>query len=157
MKLVLLAAWLSLLCAVALAQQPQPPLPAVTRRPGFPINDSKPLPDNYQLTLKTIGQDKNASEFSLVLSSADFKADFPDAKSNISTLVGTLTPEEDGTLVFRYALGSELMITNGDNKSYKTMAFQSTVRLRPGEPVQIVKTDLFSIELTISRMGAKSK
>ena len=99
-------------------------------------------------------KEQKESELSLVVASADFKTDFPDAQSNIRTFVGTLTPEDGDAVSIRYALGGQIAVSDShSNVEYKTVTTQATVRLKLGEPVQILKSDARTCTLSVSRLS----
>ncbi len=131
-------------CALAPAQQPR----------SAPVNPVESVFENYVVTLTLTDKEQKTSELSLVVASADFKTDFPDTQSNINSFVGTLTPEEGDTVSIRYTLGGQLAVSvSPGNVQYRTIATQTTVRLKLGEPVQILKSDARTCTLRISRLS----
>lgn len=156
---------LALSFCVANAQQPQIPVlqRSIPPRMGTAnFTDERPsLPENYLLTLTVLEKEQVVTEMSLVLAAPEFTTNFPDAKSAITTFTGTILPEEGGTVLVRYAIGAEVALPVGEGQTqYKSISTQASVRLKPGEPVQIMKTDARSCRLSVVRLAdhpAKTK
>ena len=142
--------------------QTAPPLPAraTVSQPG---NDSaKPLPENYQLTLNVTEKDKPATELSMIIATADFKAETAEPSM---TFTGTLTPEESGAIIVRYGLGVQVAVNSEPSPvpspgfvgpprvgatQFKNIAAQASVRVRLGEPLNILNTANRVFTLTVS-------
>lgn len=150
MKTTLLA--LCTLCTVAAAQQPlQPPRRVVL--PGFA--EAAALAENYIVSLTISDKEQVVTEMALVVATAEFAISFPDVKSVLTNFTGTLIPEESGSVLVRYTIASEIPVSVGQNQiQYKTTSMQASVRLRPGEPVQILKSDTRSCRLSVERLAA---
>ncbi|MEA3211225.1 MAG: hypothetical protein QOE70_4282 [Chthoniobacter sp.] len=125
--------------------------PIFSRRP---VLDQAPAwPENYQLILSVFDKDKLLHEISVLVASLEFRADSFDPTL---TFQGTLVPAENGSFVLRYAVTAEIAVPTepgtvpigappvpaGRNVpvQFKTQTAQSTVRVRPGQPIEILKT-----------------
>ena len=153
MKTTLLA--LFAFCTLAAAQQPGMPL-QIPRRPPVP-GSAEPvaLAENYILSLTISDKEQVVTEMALVVATADFAISFPDPKSVMTNFTGTLTQEENGSVLIRYTIASEIPVSVGQNQvQFKSTSMQASVRLRPGEPVQILKADTRSCRLSIERLVA---
>ena len=104
-----------------------------------------------------------------MVATSQFKAD---ALDPTMTIVGTLAPEEGGTMLVRYQMGTEIAVptqtltapsasgqpvTTASSIQYKSSSVQASVRLRIGEPVQILKSGTRSYQLTVSRLSDAAK
>ena len=125
--------WLALLCAVTLAPtvlSAQGPAPAPRRILALPApeekSDEKPPDENLVLTLSAAGKDGEG--FSLIVTSTQT---FNLARSGL-TFSGTLGRTENGAFRLDYLLETNAHV-NG------TIHTGSSVILRPGEPVQLLK------------------
>jgi hypothetical protein len=127
------------------------------------------LPENYVLKLVVHDKEQQITELSVVVASSQVRAD---ALDPVMTISGTLVVLEDGVLLFRYALGTEVavptQITAASSSSdrpvvtnqsiqYKSSSVQASVRLRLGEPVQILKSGTRTYQLTVSRLADSAK
>ena len=128
MKTIILALCTTLVfCASAVAEDPNS-----TSLPK-PVQPQS-IPENYVVTLTITDKEQKTTELSLVVASADFKTDFPDAQSNVSSFVGTITPEDEKTVSIRYALGGQIAVSvPPGNIQYRSITTQATVRLKLGE------------------------
>jgi hypothetical protein len=144
-----------LFCDSATAQEAVPQIPTPLRRRVLNAETAPSLAENYVVTLTVTEKGQPASELSLVVSSADFKTDFADSKFNVSTFVGTLTPEEGDAVSIRYVLGTQLTVPVEGSTSvqYKNLSVQASVRLKLGDPVQIYKSDTRVCTLRVERLS----
>ncbi len=140
------------LCTVATAQQSLSPVrPRV--QPGS--TESAPLAENFIVSLTISDKEQVVTEMALVVATADFAISFPDVKLVMTHFTGTLVPEESGSVLIRYTIASEIPVPAGQNQvQYKTTSMQASVRLRPGEPIQILKSDTRSCRLSVERLAA---
>ena len=154
---------LCLLPVVGFAQT----VPPVRR--SFATNESaQAFPENYKITLTMTEKDKSIAELALVVSSPEFRAEMGEPAISFS---GTLTPEENGTILVRYTLGSNLAVTTqtmttnspsgqpvtSSNVQYVSSSAQTTTRLHIGEPLQILKSGGRVYVLTVARLGEGAK
>jgi hypothetical protein len=164
MKTLIIA--LCLTSAIVFAQTPTRPTRAL---PQAASETGDVLPENYLLKLTVNDKDQQITELSVVIATTQFKADTFDPTM---TITGALTPEEDGSILVRYALGTEIAVpsqtatmpspsgqpvTTVSSIQYKTGSVQASVRLRLGEPVQILKSGTRSYQLTVSHLTEGTK
>jgi hypothetical protein len=123
------------------------------------------LPENYLLTLTVSDKDQLVTELSLVVASADFKAEVADP---VITFTGTLTPDDKEGILMSYGLGTQVAVpsqvlttqppsgapvTTSSSIQYRSSSVQATVKVRVGEPLNILKSGTRSYKLTISRLS----
>lgn len=151
MKFLLFTFWL-LGAVAAVAQGFQPPRP-----PGATPAPAPPLPENYLLTLTVSNGGQVAAELALLIATAEFSASFPDAKPAVNSFSGTVSLENNGSAVVRYTLNVEISIRPfGPNPQSKSSVTQSSVRLLLGQPVQILKTDARTYQLTMTKASSQA-
>jgi hypothetical protein len=153
-----------LLSSIALAQVPVRQIPQ-----NGPPSQGDALPENYVLKLVVHDKGQQITELSVVIASNQVRADTLDPTMTIS---GTLSPENDGAILFRYQLGIEVAVPTqiasspgisdrpvvvNQSIQYKSSSVQASVRLRPGEPVEILKSGTRTYRLTISRLAEGAK
>jgi len=151
---------LCFLSTLAFGQNPQPVriMPRPCTNPGVSSAGSvdaaaKVLPENYLLKLVVTEKDQQIGELSLVVATEAFASN---ADPQLG-FAGTLTMEEDGTFVVRYALSTWIEVTNGPVTQGHNGSANTTVRLRNGEPLEILKTDKRTYQLTVSRLADSAK
>jgi len=158
MKLASLVSFLVAAAAVAQVQQPpQPPIarqpaPIPTRVPDANVGKSQALPGNYILTLTSTEKDKPVSEMSFVVATPVFNMNPGDL-----TFAGTINPEEGGSFLIHYNIGMSVPVTVGNSTQYKSVGMGAAVRLRPGDSVQIYKSDERSYKLTLTPLPDQEK
>ena len=160
-----------LICTFALGQSPSRSLQS-----GSPPS-GEPLPANYLLTLSVSDKDQPFTELSLVVATADFSTDAVhpiDAKETVTmpaslTFTGSISVQEDGSVLIRYLLSYEVAIptnmqttksANGEQVTNSSIQFkrsstQASAKLRLSEPIQILKSGTRTYRLTISRLTDK--
>jgi hypothetical protein len=124
---------------------PRPPQAHVAQGSG------EALPDNYQLTL-TLSDKDNPREVSVVVASRQFATQISDPPALVFS--GTLTLEDGGALVVAYVLNWETVILNGTSTQFKPSSTQGSVRLKPGEEIQILRAGNLSARLSIKQLEA---
>ncbi|MHA3772436.1 hypothetical protein ACXR0O_12955 [Verrucomicrobiota bacterium sgz303538] len=155
---------------IALAQVA--PRPAILPRPNLPPpveQQGQVLSDNYLLMLSVADAEKPVSDLSIVVATPEFRID---AAQPAITFSGSLTPQEDGSVLVRYTVGSEIAVTTqtetgqlpgagapvqNTSVQYKTSAAQASVKLRLDQPLQILKSGSRTFRLTVSRLAAGSE
>jgi len=136
---------LFMFCALAVAQEPTPTPPSKA---------VQPISENYVVSLTMTNKEKKTTEMSLVVASAEFSTSFPDSQSNVTSFHGTLTPEDGGTISIKYILTGEIAVSvSPGSVQYKSIATQTTVRLKLGDPVQILKSGTQTCTLSVSRLS----
>ena len=167
-----LTLFLCFICTLAFAQSSRR-----TVQPGSTLS-GEPLPMNYLLTLDASDNDQPITELSLVVATADFATDFIHpigAQATVTvptslTFTGTLSVQEDGSVLIRYTLSCEVAVPtntqttkspNGEqvtNSSiqYKRSSTQASAKLRLNEPLQILKSGTRTYRLTVSRIPDKA-
>ncbi len=147
--------------AAALAQVPSPgvpnTLPTINRAVRVLNSDAnaasvQTLPENYILSLAVSEKDKPVSEVSFVVATLDFNMSPLDL-----TFVGTINPQEDGAFLIRYNIGTSIAVGVGNNTQFKSISMSAAVRLRPGDSVQIYKSDERSYRLALTRLADQQK
>lgn len=176
MKHVLIATVL-LLPAMLLAQEPQPSAPqpppssqAQSVPPGIrgrrmirtsdegpngPIkvirqsDQADVLPDNYQLTLTATEKDLPTVEVSVVTASSSFNVTAGDMNL---TFGGSVSPaEEPESILIRFELGWAKPMT-GNNGQYVSSNARGSVRLKPGQEIQILRSGDRVVRLSIKKL-----
>ena len=160
---------LCLISTVAFAQIPTLPRRVPPQAPQGANETSDALPENYVLKLIVSDKDQQITELSVVVATAMFRADTFDPTM---TLAGTLAPEDNGSILVRYTLGTEIAVptqtlttpsaagqavTTASSIQYKSGSVQASVRLHVGEPIQILKSGTRSYQLTVSRLAESAK
>ena len=149
MKLIAL-----IVCALCLFSTP---VGAQQSGQPFSPGSDQPLPENYVLTLTVSSAEQATMELSLNVASTSFKTDFPDSRFTVGTFAGTLIPEEGGTILIRYMLVRQIAVstpgTHDSTVQYKNVSTQASVRLRPGESVQLLKAGTEMGTLSIARLS----
>jgi hypothetical protein len=154
------------LCAlstIVFADPPLPPPPGLRSRID-PVSQSfdtgQSLPENYIVTLTTTDKDEVVSELALVVATTEFSTIFPSVKSNVESFGGSLSLEQGGDIVLRYVLTGELLVSapnqgapNQGPVQYRSLQTRASVRLRPGESVQILKCDTHACRISITRLS----
>jgi hypothetical protein len=142
------------LSAVVLAQAPSPGVPNRVRMANSDVNAAsvQTLPENYILSLADSEKDKQVSEISFVVATLDFNMSPLDL-----TFVGTIIPQEDGAFLIRYNIGTSIAVGVGNNTQFKNMSMSAAARLRPGDSVQIYKSDERSYRLSLTRLVDQAK
>jgi len=143
--------------AAALGQVPSPgvPNPVVRPRPvNFDANAAsvQTLPENYILSLAVSEKDKPVSEMSFVVATLDFNMNPLDL-----TFVGTISPQEDGAFLVRYNIGTSVAVGVGNNTQFKNITMSAAARLRPGDSVQIYKSEERTYRLSLTRLADQVK
>lgn len=152
--------FLCLLCAASMtssasfAQIPPPTSPGVSAVPRLPVRavdsnetDEK-LGGNYVLTL--VLKDKETEVWALGMVTATRSFNSSTAQPSMS-FNGRLVPQEDGAFLVDYQLGRSVAISNGGSTEYRNAATKSSVLLRLGEPVQIIKDGNQVVTLKLER------
>lgn len=151
-----LLATLFLVSTFAVAQTPEPPRPVILRPVSqIPNETGDPLPQNYFLRLIVNDKDQQIEELSLVFSSTEMNA-----KNSDLTFRGTFAPEENGTMLVRFRLiaGARIAGTNGSTERIEaTGEAQTSVRVRIGEPIEIMRNGTKTYRLIIARDLPSSK
>ncbi len=160
---------LALLATPVLAQLPGSSLmpPQIRRLPG--INSTQgaeatpAFSENYLVTLSVTEDGKPITELVIATARADFKADCVDPTV---TFLGNLSLSEDGTVLLSYSLGAEVVVrvpkvenapdvaAKPASIQYKTQSAQGEVRLRLGEPMNVLKTGARTYRLTVAKLPA---
>jgi hypothetical protein len=142
------------LCAAVLAQVPSPGVPNRVRMVNSDANAAsvQTLPENYILSLAVSEKDKPMSEISFVVATLDFNMNPLDL-----TFVGTIVPQEDGAFLIRYNIGTSIAVGVGNNTQFKSISMSAAARLRPGDSVQIYKSDERSYRLSLTRLVDQAK
>jgi hypothetical protein len=147
------------LSAAALAQAPSPGIPnpvpiGRVRAVNSDANTAsvQTLPENYILSLAVSEKDKPLSEVSFVVATLDFNMSPLDL-----TFVGTINPQEDGAFLIRYNLVTSIAVGVGNNTQFKNISMSAAARLRPGDSVQIYKSDERSYRLSLARLVDQTK
>lgn len=147
MKHIILAS--ILLPSILIAQSPQP----IAIRPQPPRLSQTPadaLPDNYQVLLTLTDKDKQPVEVSVVVASTQFNASL--GEQNL-TFSGFVTIEDSGSMLIAYALGWQTQApTDNNNVRYQSSEAQGSVRLKPGEEVQIIRAGTRTARLSIKKL-----
>ncbi len=153
MKLTLFFALL--ISSVILAQQA--PAPVVPQRRVLvqpPAQGAKSLSDNYQINLRLTNKDEAPVDVSVVAASNQFSVSFGEQNLSFS---GYLSVDEDGTLFVSYSLGWEAQIAGGNNNNavrYQSSSAGGSVRLKPGEEIQILQVGSRVARLSILKLEA---
>ena len=164
-----LTLFLCFLCTFAFAQSAPRNV-----QPG----SGEPLPMNYLLTLNASENDQPLAELSLVVATTDFTTDFIHPIGALATVTvptnltftGTLSVQEDGSVLVRYALSCEVAVPtntqttkspNGEQVTsssiqYKRSSTQASAKLRLNESLQILKSGTRTYRLTVSRISDKA-
>ncbi len=124
-----------------------------------------PFDANYLVTLSATENDKPLSEMVIATARPEFKADSFEPTLSFS---GTLVPLEDGTVLVSYHLTAEIAVTvaihqaatpSNENSAakntaiqYKSQTAQAQVRLRLGEPLNVLRTGARTYRLTVSKL-----
>jgi len=158
-----LIAVLCLVSTVAFSQAPSAPRRRDAVPPNLAPNCSAPpqgdtaneaLPENYLLTLVVSDKDKVTTELSLVVATADFIVTAGDPRISFS---GRIAPDDQGNnILIRYSLGTSVAVQNGNSTEYRDSTAQASVKVRLGEPIQILKSGTQTYKLTISRLPAET-
>jgi hypothetical protein len=144
--------WRPLLSAVLfpsllLAQAPQP-IPVRARVTNEAPADS--LPENYEVSLTISDKEAEPIELSVVVSSTRFNAQIGEPGTTFS---GTINVDEAGTLTMSYAVGWETKITMGNTQQFKTTSIQGSIRLKPGDDVQIIRANNRTARLSVKKLA----
>jgi hypothetical protein len=143
-----------IISAAALAQAPSPVVPNRVRMASADANAASVqiLPENYILSLAVSEKDKPVSEISFVVATLDFNMNPLDL-----SFVGTIFPQEDGGFLIRYNIGTSIAVGVGNNTQFKNVSMSAAARLRPGDSVQIYKSDERSYRLSLTRLADQGK
>jgi len=158
---------LAALTSAALAQQPQAvPVRRINLQNQSP-QLSEAFADNYLVTLSVTENEKALTEVVIATARPEFKADSFDPTLVFS---GSLAPLEDGTVLVSYQLAAEIAVPVTTQQSlpasgepgavkttsiqYKTQSAQSQVRLKLGEPLNVLRTGQRTYRLTVSKLPA---
>ena len=154
-KLVIPA--LLLLATLAQAQVSRP-LPFNRSTPPDQIEQTPVLAENHLLTLTIKENDTVKTEFSMTVAGSNFSATFPAVGDSIASFTGTISPEENGSIALKYMLGAEVRIpSEGGAVQARALSFSATVRMRPGQVVQIFKLNGSTCELRLSKPAEAAK
>ena len=118
---------------------------------------SAPLLANYLLKLKVADKDQPVFELSLVVATEQFSTNTVEPSL---TFAGTIEPLADEAILVRYTLGIEsaLQVPGGPpGLQYRTANVQASVRLHPGESIQIFKSGTRTYELSVELLAAEGK
>jgi hypothetical protein len=130
---------------------PAPHRPRIVNSQGSTTAES--LPENYILSLTASEKDKVTREISMVVGSPVFGTTVPDL-----SFTGSISPLDDGTFLVRYSLESSVAVpAGGDSVQYKNISVSTAVRLRPGETIQVYKSELRSYQLSLTRLADQKK
>ncbi len=117
--------------------------------------DGKTMDGNYVLTLVASGKEQPAQELSVVVATPVFNTS---SAEPAITFTGSCAPLEDGTYLITYALGRSVAVPAGPNNfNYRSAATQAAVRLRLGEPVQIIRDGSQVFTLKLDRYKAEAR
>lgn len=161
---------LTILATTALAQSPVPPQPVRRIQPMSQHQTpelSEAFADNYLVTLSVSDNDKPVTELVIATARAKFNANTVEPSM---TLEGLLTPLDDGTVMVTYAVGAEVAVpisvqhtsnaagepgvVRNTSIQYKTQSAQAQVRLKLGEPLNVLRTGSRTYRLTVSKLPA---
>lgn len=139
-----------------LAQNDAPTIPRLPR-PVISQDNAAPahLDGNYVLTLTATDKDQPAKELAVVVAAASFNVS---SAQPATTFSGKLFPQEGGLYEVSYQLGSDVAVPTGksanggfENIQYRSVSTVSSVLLRLGEPVQIIRDGDRTYTLRIDR------
>ena len=153
MKHLLLAALL--LPAVIIAQVPIPS--AAQRLPLIPGHQSPraAFPDNYELSLKLTDKDGAPLEVSVVVAASQFSASLSEQNLSFS---GNVDLEDSASIMIYYLLDWQTPAAaikdngNGPPKAPPISRASGSVRLKPGEEVQIIRAGTRTAHLSIKKL-----
>lgn len=154
-----LIATLCLVSTVVWAQNmPQPPRtyrpPPQVVNPADKASQSEVLADNYLITLAISDKDKQVTEISLVSATTNFSMTTGAPRITFS---GVIAPDDQGGALVRYGLGINILVYEGNNVRDQDSTVQASVRVRLGEPVQILKSGTQVFTLTVARLPGEAK
>lgn len=151
------------LVSVTSAQNPRAPIAgrAVLPAAANVAESDEPLPENYILSLTVTDKGRQVNELSIVVATAQFTAAAIDPAETIS---GTLTVQEDGTVLIRYSLSAQIAVSSQNGQivtpenpatsvQYRNHSVRSSVRLRAGEPVVILKDGTHTYQLALHKLA----
>ena len=152
--------WIAALCLIsttAFAQNSEGPAAPVRRPvPMAPIsseNGAEFLPDNYLVKLVVAEKEQAKTELSVVVATTSaFNASALDTTLNFG---GSLVPQENGVMLVRYVLSIQVPVTEGPSSNLRSSSCNASVRMRPGETVEIFKSGTMSYKLTVSKLAAE--
>lgn len=130
------------------------PLNPANRLPGqigSPAVDA--LADNYEFTLVMVDKDGPPAELAIVIASPFFQATLDEPSPSLS-FGGNVTVAEDGRVLVSYALGWKTKMRAGDGEPYTYSSTQSSVRLKSGEEVQILRAGTQTARLSVKKLEA---
>jgi hypothetical protein len=136
--------------AQAVPLSPQPGI--VNRPPVRPQQGStETLKDNYQIGLTLTDKDAQPVEISVVVASTQFNSTLGEQGLSFS---GTVAVEDAGSILVTYYLGwqSEVRVGGGNNIQYQPSSAQGSVRLKPGEAVEIIRAGNRAARLVIKKL-----
>jgi len=153
MKHLLLA--VLLLPAVLIAQVPLPGAPQ--RLPVAPghLAPRAAFPDNYELTLKLTDKDGAPLEVSVVIAASQFSASLSEQNLSFS---GNVDLEDSASIMIYYLLDWQTPAAtindngNGPPKAPPISRASGSVRLKPGEEVQIIRAGTRTARLSIKKL-----
>ena len=135
------------------AQAPQP-IPIRRLQPANEQIPADSLPGNFEFKLTITEKDAEPVELSVVVSSTRFTAQLGDPALSFS---GTVTLDDSGNLSVSYALGWETMITVNSGVQFKPTSIQGSVRIKPGEEVQIIRAKNRTARLQVKKLDSAQK
>lgn len=150
MKHILLAA--IILPVVLFAQAPQHPPPIRQPVPPGSQTPTDVLPDNYQVTLTITDMGGQPLELSVVVVSRRFSASLADPSLTFS---GVVTLEDSGNIIIAYTLHWATPVAAGKNDvASRSASTEGSVRLKPGEEIQIIRAGPHVARLSIKKLEA---
>jgi hypothetical protein len=124
----------------------QPPMPGI--QPAQ--NASEPFPNNYQINLAITDKDSPPVELSVVVVSSPFNVSL--GEQNV-TFTGSMLLEDGGTLLVQYGLGWQTAVNlPNNNVTYHSTSSQGSVRIKPGEEVEIFRAGTRVAKLVIKKL-----
>lgn len=125
---------------------------AAARPRPAPVVVERPLDENYVLQIRLEGEGEHAAQsVSLVVAGRKFEFMFQDPDLRFE---GELEPMDDGTFWLRYSLRQDgPSAAEGEQRSFRTAGWESSVLLTPGHPVTVMETAAYSVGLTLGRVS----
>ncbi len=133
------------------AQNPPVAVNPAIPRPIRSVNSDdagEALDGNYVLTLTLKEKETAVWELGVVVASRTFNNSAAQPNTNFT---GRVLPQENGSFLVDYQLGRNVAVPNGNSIDYRSAATKSSVLLRLGEPVQIIKDGNQAFTLKLER------